>query len=137
MSAFKSDNEVYDYIGEMFRRAVQDPEFSSGTADSGLTLLIKQTNPDARILVDFGAQQVTTGEAVDDGAANVVLRMSSDNANRFWQGKLNFTLAMAQRKVKLEGRRSVAMKLLPLTKTLFAQYQSLLADGGRVDLVVD
>lgn len=136
MSSFTTDDEVYQYIGEMFRRAVHDPEFSSGTADSGLILLIKQTNPEARILVEFGAQQVSTGEAVDEGAANVVLRMSSDNANRFWQGKLNFTLAMAQRKVKLEGRRSVAMKLLPLTKTLFAHYQSLLDDGGRTDLVV-
>jgi putative sterol carrier protein len=137
VTAFKNDDEVYEYIGEMFRRAVHDPEFSSGTADSGLILLIKQTNPEARVLVDFGAQRVVTGDDVDEGAANVVLRMSSDNANRFWQGKLNFTLAMAQRKVKLECRRSVAMKLLPLTKTLFAQYQSLLDDGNRTDLVVD
>jgi hypothetical protein len=30
--------------------------------------------------------------------SNVELRMSSDNANKFWQGKLNFTLAMAQRR---------------------------------------
>jgi putative sterol carrier protein len=69
-------------------------------------------------------------------ASSVQLRMSSDNSNKFWQGKLNLTLAIAQRKVKLDGKRSVALKLLPLTGPLFEQYRQLLKDNGRQDLLV-
>jgi putative sterol carrier protein len=63
--------------------------------------------------------------------------MSSDNSNKFWQGKLNFTLAMEQRKVKLDGKRSLALKLLPLTTPLFTSYKATLRESGREDLLVD
>jgi putative sterol carrier protein len=89
------------------------------------------------MIIDFEGQKVLTGGAAEGVPSNVQLRMSSDNSNKFWQGKLNFTLAMAQRKVKLEGKRSVALKLLPLTQPLFSAYIQVLKDAGRDDLIVD
>ena len=136
MSAFKDADEVYEYIGGMFETATRTPSFVEATKDGNLVVLVKQTNPDAAILVDFPGQTVRTGEDALAGEHTVQLRMSSDNANRFWQGKLNFTLAMAQRKVKLDGKRSVALKLLPLTEELFATYKQRLRDAGRDDLLV-
>lgn len=136
MSAFKDADEVYKYIGGMFETATKTPSFQKATEGTGLVVLLKQTNPEATMLIDFPGQTVTTGEAALDKKSSVLLRMSSDNANRFWQGKLNFTLAMAQRKVKLEGKRSVALKLLPLTEDLFETYQQRLKDEGREDLLV-
>jgi putative sterol carrier protein len=72
-----------------------------------------------------------------EAAANptVVLRMTADDGHRFWLGKLNLTMAMAQRKVKMEGSAAKALKLLPLTKPLFASYERLLRDRGRDDLL--
>ena len=136
MSTFKDADEVYAYIGKMFEIAVVDPAFVSATKDTDLVVLLTQTDPDASILIDFPGQKVLCGDAAREGSATVQLRMSSDNSNRFWQGKLNFTLAMAQRKVKLEGKRSQALKLLPLTTPLFATYQATLRDSGREDLIV-
>jgi putative sterol carrier protein len=136
VSAFKDADEVYAYIGKMFEIAVVDPTFVNATKDSDLVVLLTQTDPDARILIDFPGQKVLCHDAADATRATVQLRMSSDNSNRFWQGKLNFTLAMAQRKVKLEGKRSQALKLLPLTAPLFATYQATLRESGREDLLV-
>jgi putative sterol carrier protein len=136
VSAFKDSDEVYEYIGKMFETATKTDSFIETTKGTDLVILIKQTNPDAAILVDFPGQTVTTGEAALAGKSTVQLRMSSDNANKFWQGKLNFTLAMAQRKVKLDGKRSVALKLLPLTEGLFDTYKQRLKDTGREDLLV-
>lgn len=136
MTAFKDADEVYTYIGGMFETATKAPEFVEATQGGNLVILVKQTNPDAAILVDFPGQTVTTGDAALAGSSTVQLRMSSDNANKFWQGKLNFTLAMAQRKVKLDGKRSVALKLLPLTEGLFDTYKQRLKDAGREDLIV-
>jgi hypothetical protein len=44
---------------------------------------------------------------------------------------------MAQRKVKLDGKRSLALKLLPLTTPLFTTYKATLRESGREDLLVD
>ena len=139
VSAFKDADEVYAYIGKMFEIAVVDPAFVEATKDTGLVVLLTQTDPAATILIDFPGQKVLFGDAAAGGEgtkSTVQLRMSSDNSNRFWQGKLNFTLAMAQRKVKLDGKRSVALKLLPLTTPLFGTYKTTLREAGRDDLLV-
>lgn len=136
MSAFKDAEEVYAYIGKMFQIAVTEPTFVAATKGTGLVVLLTQTDPDARILIDFPGQKVLFGDDASAIEPTVRLGMSSDNSNRFWQGKLNFTLAMAQRKVKLDGKRSVALKLLPLTTPLFDTYKSALREAGREDLLV-
>jgi putative sterol carrier protein len=135
MSTFKSADEVYDYIGKMFETAVTDPTFIEATKDSELVIRLTQTDPAAVILIDFPGQKVTCGDAALGAPATVDLRMSSDDSHKFWLGKLNFTLALAQRKVKMEGSRTKALKLLPLTKPLFAAYEELLRAAGRQDLL--
>jgi putative sterol carrier protein len=136
VSAFKDADEVYAYIGKMFEIAVIEPSFVEATKDTDLVVLLTQTDPDATILIDFPGRKVVCGDAAAGAKPTVRLRMSSDNSNRFWQGKLNFTLAMAQRKVKLDGKRSLALKLLPLTTPLFDTYKTTLRDAGRDDLLV-
>ncbi|MCU1647643.1 MAG: hypothetical protein JWN03_7918 [Nocardia sp.] len=136
MSTFRNADEVYTYIGGIFEIATKEQSFIDATAGTGLVVKLIQTDPDAVLVIDFPGQQVTTGDAARDLDSTVQLRMSSDNSNLFWQGRLNFTLAMAQRKVKLEGKRSVALKLLPLTNGLFGVYKKLLVDNGRVDLLI-
>jgi hypothetical protein len=136
VSVFTDADEVYKFIGAMFETAVQEQSFIDATQGTGLVVLVTQTDPAATILVDFPGQKVLCGDVAAAGPSTVQLRMSSDNANKFWQGKLNFTLAMAQRKVKLDGKRSVALKLLPLTRPLFATYIQVIKDAGRDDLLV-
>ena len=136
MSTFKDADEVYAYIGKAMEACVVDPTFVEATKDGSLVVLITQTDPAASILIDFPGQKVLTGDAAAAAPSSVQLRMSSDNANRFWQGKLNFTLAMAQRKVKLDGKRTTALALLPLTGPIFDKYTSILAEAGRTDLLV-
>jgi putative sterol carrier protein len=136
LSTFKDADEVYTYIGKAMEACVVESTFVDATKDGSLVVLITQTNPDASILVDFPGQKVLTGDAAVAAPATVQLRMSSDNANKFWQGKLNFTLAMAQRKVKLDGKRSLALGLLPLTGPIFEQYKTILVEAGRTDLLV-
>jgi putative sterol carrier protein len=119
----------------MFETAVTDPTFIEATKDSELVIRLTQTDPAAVILIDFPGQKVTCGDAALGAPATVDLRMSSDDSHKFWLGKLNFTLALAQRKVKMEGSRTKALKLLPLTKPLFATYEELLRAAGRQDLL--
>jgi putative sterol carrier protein len=136
MAVFRDAEEVYTYVGGAFNTAVHDPKFIEATKGTGLVVRLIQTDPDCEMIIDFEGQKVLTGAAAEGVPSNVQLRMSSDNSNKFWQGKLNFTLAMAQRKVKLDGKRSVALKLLPLTGPLFEKYIDALKAAGRTDLLV-
>jgi DNA-binding transcriptional ArsR family regulator len=135
-TAFADADEVYTYLGAMFSRAVEDPFIVQATQESGLVVLVAQFNPTANILIDFPGHKVVFGDAAADAPWTVRLQMSSNNSNRFWQGHLNLTLAMAQRRVKLDGKRSVALKLIALNERLFAAYRQTLRDAGRDDLLV-
>jgi hypothetical protein len=42
---------------------------------------------------------------------------------------------MARKKLRMEGSTAKALKLLPLTKPLFAAYETMLTDDGRTDLL--
>jgi putative sterol carrier protein len=135
MAVFKDADEVYTYVGGAFTTAVHDPKFIEATKGTGLVIRLIQTDPYCEMIIDFEGQKVLTGAAAEGVPSSVQLRMSSDNSNKFWQGKLNFTLAMAQRKVKLDGKRSVALKLLPLTGPIFEKYIGALTEAGRTDLL--
>ena len=135
MSTFKDADEVYGYLGRMFEIAVSDPQFVEATNGGDLVVRLTMTEPASTMVIDFPGQKVTCGEAADGAPSTVELRMSADNSHKFWLGKLNLTLAMAQGKAKMTGSRTKALKLLPLTKPLFATYQQLLQEAGRQDLL--
>lgn len=137
MTFFSDADEVYKYIGGLFRAAVADPAMIAATKDSGLVIKLIQSEPECQIVVDFSGGKVLIGAETDGVPSTVQLTMASDTAHLFWLGKLNFVVAMGQKKVKLEGKKSAALKLMPLASPLFAQYAELLRVDGRDDLLVD
>jgi putative sterol carrier protein len=120
----------------MFEEVVHEPNFVAATAGSGLVIRLNYSEPETTILIDFAGQHVAYGDVAAAATnANVDLYMTCDDAHSFWLGKLNFPAAMARRKLKMEGSTAKALKLLPLTKPLFAAYEKLLRDNGRADLL--
>jgi len=136
MPVFSDADEVYRCLGGMFATAVTTDEIVEATKDTKLVVRLIVTEPDAEIVIDFPQAKVLTGAAADGVDSTVQLTMSAENNNKFWQGKLNFTMAMAQRKVKMEGNRTAALKLLPLTGPLFQAYRETLKAEGRDDLLM-
>jgi putative sterol carrier protein len=135
MSTFKDAEEVYECLGKMFEIAVHEPQFVEATKGGDLVVRLTMTDPASTILIDFPGQKVSCGSAADGAPSTVELSMTADNSHKFWLGKLNLTLAMAQKKAKMTGSRTKALKLLPLTKPLFATYEQLLKEAGRQDLL--
>jgi putative sterol carrier protein len=64
------------------------------------------------------------------------MTMTADLGNAYWQGKVNLPMAMAKRKVKVDGNVASLLKLAPLGKKLYAGYIQRLKDDGRDDLIV-
>ena len=67
---------------------------------------------------------------------SITLKMSSETANRFFQGKENVALAVALGRVKLSGPLFTILKLAPVTNPVHPLYRRWLQESGRGHLVV-
>ena len=60
-----------------------------------------------------------------DWEPRVRMEMSSETANRYFQGKENVPIALARRRIKSGGDVKAALSLIPVTKPVYAQYRAL------------
>lgn len=135
MSVFKSEEEVHKYLGEIFVRAIEDPEIGAKLEKAGLRMRVDYTDPTTVLFVDMAAGKVLTDPEADDQEWDVALAMTADDGHRFWLGKLNFTVAMTKGSLRTKGPVTELLKLLPLAKPLFATYEEILRKDGREDLI--
>ncbi len=55
----------------------------------------------------------------------VKMAMSSETANKYFQGKENVPMAIARRRIKTGGDVKAALALMPVTKPVFGLYREL------------
>jgi putative sterol carrier protein len=134
MAVFKDEDEVYAFMGGIFRRGLEKEGLADKLAGSGVVLRVHYTDPDAVVTVDMPNRVVETGT---DSAVvpNVELFMSADTGNKFWLGKVNLTMAMAKGSVRAKGPVPKLIKLIPQAKNLFPEYRSMLQSQHRQDLI--
>ena len=63
-----------------------------------------------------------------DWEPKVKMAMSSETANRYFQGKENDAVARARRRIKSGGDVKAALSLIPITKPIYARYRELVED---------
>ncbi|PND54290.1 sterol carrier protein [Mycobacterium sp. ENV421] len=132
MGVFADEAEVHKYIGGVFEKGLADPDIGPKLSASGVVLQINYTDPEAIVTVDLPNATVLAGAT--DITPDVELFMSADTGNRFWQGKVNLSLAMAKGEVRAKGPVQKVIKLVPTAKLLFPTYTAMLAADGRSDL---
>jgi hypothetical protein len=57
--------------------------------------------------------------------AQVRMTMSSEVANRYFQGRENVAMAIARRRIRTGGDVKAALALIPITKPVFAMYRRM------------
>ena len=57
-----------------------------------------------------------------DWEPKVKMTMSSETANKYFQGKENVAIAIARRRIKTGGDVKAALALIPITKPVYARY---------------
>jgi hypothetical protein len=63
-----------------------------------------------------------------DWEPRVKMAMSSETANKYFQGKENVAVAIARRRIKTGGDVKAALALIPITKPVFARYRAMLEE---------
>jgi hypothetical protein len=62
-----------------------------------------------------------------DWQPRVRMNMASEVANRYFQGRENVPLAIARRRIKTGGDIAAALRLIPITRPVYARYRAMLA----------
>jgi SCP-2 sterol transfer family len=132
---FKDSAEVRKYIGGIFETAFEDAEIGPKLVDTGLVVAFDFTDPEAVVVIDMANKSVREGP--EGGTAPMAtMFMTAETGNGYWQGKVNLPLAMAKKKIKVEGNVASLLKLAPLGKKLYPSYIERLKHDGRDDLLV-
>lgn len=132
---FTDSAEVARYIGGIFEEAFKDPEIGPKLTGTGLVVAFDFTEPEAVVVIDMAKNSVREGFAGGD-APGATMSMTADTGNAYWQGKVNLPLAMAKKKIKVDGNVGSLLKPAPLGKKLYPTYVQRLKDDGRDDLIV-
>ncbi|WP_370501088.1 SCP2 sterol-binding domain-containing protein [Mycolicibacterium sp. jd] len=132
---FQDSHEVAKYIGGIFEAAFVDPEIGPKLVATGLVVAFDFTDPEAVVVIDMPNKTVREGLPGGE-PPSATMAMTADTGNAYWQGKVNLPLAMAKKKVKVEGNVGSLLKLAPLGKKLYPTYIERLKSDGRDDLIV-
>ena len=121
-------------------REVMDAVFTMMDADSEMGPKLRDADTPQRFEFDDFDIVVNIRATTDDEEGNlywewsddvdwkpkVRMTMSSEVANRYFQGKENVAMAVARRRIKTGGDMKAALDLIPVTKPIYALYREYL-----------
>jgi hypothetical protein len=132
MAYFKDANEVYKYIGGVFRLAAEHPEVGPKLRAANITMQLNYSDPAASLTIKFQDPMEVIDGGHDD-SADVRLSMPADIAHKYWRGEYNLAVGLAKGAVKAKGPVNKILRLVPLTKPLFPMYRELTDEKDQAD----
>ena len=139
---FKSSDEFKRVFERIFELMNEHPEVGRPLRDAHAPHLFDIT--------DLGLQfAVTAADPAEESQGRflrwvwgpapwepvITMRMASNTANRFFQGKETIVLAIAFGRVKLSGPLATILKLAPVTDPIHSVYRNWLKENGYYHLV--
>jgi hypothetical protein len=129
---FTSSKEFREAMDAVFTMMSEDPDMGPKLRDADvpqrfefddvdLVLNVRAGRPDEPNLVWMWSDDV-------EWTPRVKMTMSSQTANKYFQGKENVPIAIARRRIKTGGDIKAALALMPITKPVFARYHALVED---------
>jgi hypothetical protein len=127
---FRSPQEFRQVMDRVFQMMDEDAEMGPKLRDADVPQRFEFTDVDMVVNIRAaggGAEGNLHWEWTDDvdWEPKVRMAMSSETANRYFQGKENVAMAIARRRIKAGGDVKAALSLIPITKPIYARYQAL------------
>ena len=130
-AAFRSTQEFQEVMNRTFEIMSEDPDTGPQLRAADTPQRFEFTDLDLVVNIRSGTKQESNlaWEWSDEVAwePKVRLSMSSETANRYFQGKENMAIAIARRRIKAAGDVKAALTIIPLTKPVFARYRQMIA----------
>src|SRR5215218_9515844 len=127
---FSSPKEFRTVMDRVFAMMSEDPEMGPKLKDADVPQRFEFDDVDMVVNIraakegeEGSLHWVWTDDVNWD--PRVRMTMSSDTANKYFQGKENVAMAIARRKIKTGGDVKAALSLIPITKPIFDRYRDM------------
>ena len=130
---FTSEKEFRTVIDQVFSMMDEDPDMGPKLRDADVPQRFEFTDYDLVVNIraarrgEDGNLRWEWSDDVD-WEPKVKMEMSSETANRYFQGKENVAMALARRRIKSGGDVKAALSLIPITKPIYARYRDFVED---------
>jgi hypothetical protein len=133
MTIFKSSDEFREVMDRAFTLMSEDANMGPKLRDADTPQRFEFTDLDLVVNIRAGRpdEPNLAWEWTDEipWEPKVKMTMSSETANRYFQGKENVAIAIARRRIKAGGDVKAALAIIPITKPLFAHYREMIAQN--------
>ena len=129
MAEFRSKTEFKECLDWIFQTMSDDPEMGPQLRDANVPQRFEFDDLDLVMNVraatekDGGACLVWVWTDDIDWQPRVRMTMSSETANKYFQGKENIPMAIARRRIKTGGDVRASLAVMPITKPVFELYR--------------
>ncbi|HET8536198.1 MAG TPA: hypothetical protein VFL73_03365 [Solirubrobacteraceae bacterium] len=127
---FESNAQFREVMDRTFALMSEDPEMGPRLRAADVPQRFEF--PDADLVVNIRAGRDGEDDNLHwewsddvDWEPRVRMTMSTEIANRYFQGKENVAMAIARRRIKTGGDVRAALEILPITKPVFARYREM------------
>jgi hypothetical protein len=128
---FTSEKEFRTVMDQVFSMMDEDPDMGPKLRDADVPQRFEFTD----VVVNIRAARPDEDGNLHwewsddvDWEPKVKMEMSSETANRYFQGKENVAMALARRRIKSGGDVKAALSLIPITKPIYARYRDFVED---------
>lgn len=126
---FESAREFREVMDKIFAMMSEDPEMGPQLRDADVPQRFEFDDVDMVVNIragtpDEGNLHWEWSDDVD-WEPRVKMAMSSETANKYFQGKENVAVAIARRRIKSGGDVKAALSLIPITKPIYERYRAL------------
>jgi len=130
---FASPAEFREVMDRVFTMMSEDEQMGPALRDADVPQRFEVPDMDAVINI----RAARTGEDGNlhwewtddvDWEPRVQMTMSSETANKYFQGKENVAMAIARRRIKTGGDVKAALSIMPITKPVFERYRAMVED---------
>jgi hypothetical protein len=130
---FRSRQEFREVMDQIFEMMSSDPDMGPKLRDADVPQRFEFSDVDMVVNIraasadEEGNLHWVWSDDVD-WEPKVKMTMSSETANKYFQGKENVPIALARRRIKAGGDVKAALSLIPITKPVYARYSQLVSE---------
>jgi hypothetical protein len=129
-SPFASSDEFREVMDRTFSLMSEDPDMGPKLREADVPQRFEFDDLD--LVVNIRAGRPGEGAELHwewtddvDWEPKVRMTMSSETANKYFQGKENVPIAIARRRIKAGGDVKSALKLIPISKPVYEHYRDM------------
>lgn len=140
MPFFESAEQFKEVFNRFWELASQQTEVMEKLKKAKIVVRFDIEQPEIHMTINFRDPgpdgNVGTLSFDSDVDPEIAVWSTSETTNKFWQGKLNTTVAMARGQVKLQGSVAKALGLLSKIKPLYKIYPQVLKEKGLDHMIL-